>query len=383
MKEHRINKLEYSKQKKDSLKAAPQRKWVQTKIVDDVFADSDEMIWPQFAVDYNRYLARLWEANPEIHHYLKNAENLEAARDALFSYLERAERSVFDIDNDLHILEKSTVRECIRVFKSIIGPVNEKRTNVSALKYLWKLARRNKRESKRKVSIGFLMEFISLFRGVAGRSHIYFEVKEAKKGVPDFLLLEGHEAAKARTELLDDIGATMQTYFKKYPSGLNPDVISRREENKARILSYFGGSESDWHDHVWQIKHVIRTIEPLSDLIGLTEAQYEGVNEAIKVKIPFGITPYYLSLMDYDPSLGFDHAIRAQVIPPPDYVDMMAANRKDRHILFDFMGEHDTSPIDLVTRRYPGIAILKGDCNPQTLQHMRPDLCLLPAQLGN
>jgi lysine 2,3-aminomutase len=38
---------------------------------------------------------------------------------------------------------------------------------------------------------------------------------------------------------------------------------------------------------------------------------------------------------------------------------MMAAYQPERDIIFDFMGEHDTSPIDLVTRRYPGIAILK------------------------
>ena len=31
----------------------------------------------------------------------------------------------------------------------------------------------------------------------------------------------------------------------------------------------------------------------------------------------------------------------------------------DREISFDFMGEHDTSPINLITRRYPMIAIIK------------------------
>jgi len=63
--------------------------------------------------------------------------------------------------------------------------------------------------------------------------------------------------------------------------------------------------------------------------------------------------------MDHSLSIGFDHGIRAQVIPPPDYVDVMAEHRKERDTIFDFMGEHDTSPVDLVTRRYPCIAILK------------------------
>ena len=63
--------------------------------------------------------------------------------------------------------------------------------------------------------------------------------------------------------------------------------------------------------------------------------------------------------MDSQLSIGYDHAIRAQVIPPPDYVDIMTDNCQERGVIFDFMGEHDTSPIDLITRRYPGIAILK------------------------
>ncbi len=343
----------------EPVKAVSSRKWVQTKFIDDVFADSDEMVGVPHTAEYHRELSRLWDANLELYHLLRRASHLEEARDAVFSYLDKAERRVFDIDNDLHILEKSTVRECVRTFKSIMGPINEKRSNVSALDCLWKLARGAWKELNHRVSIGFLMEFIHLFRGVAGRSHIYFGSKGAKKGIPDFLRLEGHEAAEARSDLLDDIGDHMDTYFQKYPSGLDPAVIERRETNKARILQYFGGSESDWNDYVWQIKHVIRDIKPLEDLIELTPTQHEGIKEAVKNRIPFGITPYYLSLMDRDSTFGFDSAIRAQVFPPPDYVEMMTAQGDRRDVVFDFMGEHDTSPIDLVTRRYPKIAILK------------------------
>ncbi|HIC98546.1 MAG TPA: hypothetical protein EYP08_02515, partial [Pyrodictiaceae archaeon] len=40
----------------------------------------------------------------------------------------------------------------------------------------------------------------------------------------------------------------------------------------------------------------------------------------------------------------------------------MAKHKADRSIAFDFMGEHDTSPHDLITRRYPMVAII----NPYT-----------------
>ncbi len=336
------------------------RRVVQTRTIDDIFTDGVDMVKPKFEVDYRVYVERLWEANPDLHSCLQHADSLDQARDAVFANLERAERNVFEIDNDLHILEKSTVRECIRVFKSIIGPVNEKRCGVSALDCLWKLARDEKGEHHYDVSVGFLMEFINLFRGVEGSSNIYYERSRAKRGIPDFLKLEGREAAKVRTERLDEIGATINKYFEKYPSGLEADVISRRNDNRKRILKYFKGTEEDWKNHTWHIKHVIRDAEPLVNLIELTEEQKEAINKTGSNRIPFGITPYYLSLMDRHQNIGHDHAIRAQVLPPPEYVKMMASHDEtERDIIFDFMGEHDTSPIDLVTRRYPGIAILK------------------------
>lgn len=342
-----------------SKKTAQEPKPISTRIIDDVFTDAVAFIKPRFEINYEAYLDRLWEANPEITGILRHANDLENARDGVFSYLERAERAIFDVDNDLHILEKATVRESIRAFKSILGPVNEYRTKVSALDCLWKLANDKREELTEEVSVGFIMEFINLFRGVAGKSNIYLENQEAKKGIPEFLLLEGREAANARMEMLDDLGGMVRMYFRKYPSGLDEEVIAWREENRDRILRYFGGKEKDWADYHWHLKNVIRDAKPLLELIELTAEQTDAIKKASKFRIPFGITPYYLSLMDKKLSIGYDHALRAQVIPPPEYVDKMAGHRADREFAFDFMGEHDTSPIDLITRRYPGIAILK------------------------
>jgi len=337
----------------------PKLKWLNTRVLDDVFTDEVNLFKTHFNVDYNAYIQRLWDANPEIYQILKSADSLESARNELYNYLNRSERKIFDLDNDLHILEKSTVRECIRVFRSIIGPVNEFRTEFSALDTLWKLANNKQAELKDKVSIGFLMEFINLFRGVTGKSNIYFEDTQVKKGMPEFLKMKGRKAAEARMEILDEMGSSVNKYLKKYPSGLEDEVITWRKENRARILRYFGGSEKDWNDYKWHLRHVIRDSKPLKDLIEISNEQIEAIDKAVKNKIAFGITPYYLSLMDTKISIGYDHAVRAQVIPPKEYVDKMAEHRGDRGTAFDFMGEHDTSPTDLITRRYPNIAILK------------------------
>jgi lysine 2,3-aminomutase len=338
---------------------SPKLKWVSTRLLDDVFTDEVGLFKPHFDVDYEGYLQRLWESNPEIYERLKKAKDLEEARNLLYDYLEKAERKVFAIDNDLHILEKSTVRESIRVFKSIIGPINEFRTEFSALDSLWKLAQNRRSELSSKISVGFILEFINLFRGVTGKSNIYLENVQVKKGIPDFFKLKGRAAASVRMEILDDMGSSAKKYFKKYPSGLEEEVIGWRNENKTKILRYFKGTENDWHDYHWQLRHVIKNAQPLLDLIELTSEQKEAVNLAVKYKIAFGITPYYLSLMDTRLSIGYDHAIRAQVIPPKEYVEKMIEHRSDRETSFDFMGEHDTSPVDLVTRRYPHIAIIK------------------------
>lgn len=332
---------------------------LQTRIIDDVFTDAVDSVKPRFEVDIEAYVNRLWEANPEIYALLKEGPSLEEARSKLYSYLEKAERRIFEVDNDLHILEKSTVREAIRVFKSIIGPVNEYRTGVSALNFLFRLAKGELDSLKHEISAGFLLEFINLFRGVDGRSNIYFESKQAKKGIPDFLQMEGRRASEVRAEMLNELSSNMSKYLRKYPSGLEEEVITWRKANKKRILRYFNATESDWNNYQWHLKHVIRDAQPLFDLIELTEEQREAISLASKNKVPFGITPYYLSLMDNKLNIGYDHAIRAQVIPPLDYVQKMVENRESRGIQFDFMGEHDTSPVDLVTRRYPGIAILK------------------------
>jgi lysine 2,3-aminomutase len=345
--------------KKTGTTEKPVKQVLHTRIIDDVFTDAVDAVKPRFHVNIDAYVDRLWEASPAIHEILKTSQDLEDARFKLYAYLEKAERRIFDVDNDLHILEKSTVREAIRVMKSIIGPVNEYRTEFSALDLLIKLTDPKKQDLQEQVSPGFILEFINLFRGIEGRSNIYFESKQAKKGIPDFLQMSGRAASEARTNILNELSSNMHKYLRKYPGGLEEDVITWRKANKKRILKYFNAEEKDWDDYQWHLKNVIKEAAPLIELIELTEEQKEAITRATKNKIPFGITPYYLSLMDSKLNIGYDHAIRAQVIPPPDYVDTLIESKENRGIQFDFMGEHDTSPIDLMTRRYPGIAILK------------------------
>jgi lysine 2,3-aminomutase len=156
----------------------------------------------------------------------------------------------------------------------------------------------------------------------------------------------------------------------RYPTGLDPDLISERERNKQQILDFFDATAYHWDSYAWQLAHLFRGPEALpylEQLIPMTEEEKEALRLCVEYSIPFGITPYYLSLFDFDSAdRRRDAQVRAQVIPPMHYVERMIEHHDDREHYFDFMGEHDTSPIDLVTRRYATIAILKGyDTCPQ------------------
>jgi len=299
---------------------------------------------------YNQYL---WDINGDITEIFRTAQELEELRDKLYTYLEKSERDLYGLDCKKKVLERDLVRESIKVFKNIIAPINEKRTGISSLAYLWKLAK----NSYEGIEAGFILEFIALFKAVSGKADVYIEQLDGKK-IPDFVYLKGREAALKRTEALDSISETIREYFKRYPSGLEKEVIKRRAKNKERILKYFNGSEEDWSDYRWHLKHVIKNTDTISDLLELTQGQTKAIKKAGKNRIPFGITPYYLSLMEYSKKEHYGHAVRAQVIPPPDYVDTLCDSKLDRNA-FDFMGEQDTSPVELITRRYPMIAILK------------------------
>ncbi len=325
----------------------------------DVFTDEWIRETTHFTADFEKYLDILWKVNPEFHQILENATDVESAREAMYTYLEKCERKVFEIENDLHIMEKSTIRECVRVLRSIFGPINESRNDCYPLIYLWKLAQGRVEEMKQTISTGFLFEFIHLAKGITGSSYIYKEAEKLPRKTEEFYELRGREAGIYRSDQMDDLAAYINKYFKKYPSGLEEDVAVWRKRNKRRVLEYFDAEPEDWRDYQWHLKHVIKDAGTLKELIEITKEQEQSIELAVKHKIPFGITPYYLSLMDRKVALGYDYSVRAQVIPPLHYVKEVIKHKEDRHQTLDFMGEHDTSPQDLVTRRYPMIAILK------------------------
>jgi len=328
-------------------------------IAGDVFRDRFELPPGEIEAIQSSDLSELWMANPKIYRILKRTRTLNGSRERLQDYLDDQERWLFSPDNDLHPLEKANARECIRTLKNIFGPSNEERTGESSLKILWQLARADIDRTEAGLSRGFILEFVHLFKGVAGLSGIYSPTGVCKKEVPAFIALDGKEAAQVRSEILDEEGRHIEQHIRRFPTGFDPAVRMIRKMRRRHILEYFQATEEDWNDYHWHLKHVVRDAETLAGLVPLTEEEAAAVRNAKQMAIPFGITPFYLHLMDNDTSRRHDYAVRMQVIPPQSYVDGVRCHREDYHTALDFMGEIDTSPVELVTRRYPKISILK------------------------
>jgi len=323
---------------------------------------------------WSRMLEQLQRANPQAYRALKDSRSPERARENLYTYLNHRERELLARGGNLHPLEHATARQCVRVCKELLAPGNESLAGFSTLGSLWQLVQDGVPDGSQ-MEAGFLLEFVHLFKGIRGQSGIAqgwlgpLLAQEGARAV-DLSRIEGRAAGVARSDFLDAVGRRMWARIDRYPTGLDPDLIARREGNKQRILDFFDGTPIHWDSYAWQLGHLFKgpqALPQMEQLIPLAAEEKQAISLCTEYGIPFGITPYYLSLFDFDSAdRRTDAQVRAQVIPPLSYVEEMIQHRDDREHYFDFMGEHDTSPLPLVTRRYASIAILKGyDTCPQ------------------
>lgn len=297
---------------------------------------------------------RLFALQPTIKSLLRDAPNPKTARRFLIPYLDEFNRYLHHTTATGDNLEWSLQVSCVQVLRRMFSVRSERQTHFSLIKLLWDLANDHFDSLPADLSDAFFIDLIHLFRGASGKSEVYEE-----QDVTDSSGLMGREAALKRSDRLDELSHRIRECMRKYHSGLDPRIVAEHDNNRRRLIAAFKITEREWNDPAWQMANIIRDEKTLGRLIKLTDEELECITKAREGGLPFGITPYYAGLMDEEPSRIRDHAIRAQVIPDPVYVDKMLKNRETKSHSFDFMMESDTSPIDLVTRRYPRIAILK------------------------
>lgn len=306
-----------------------------------------------------------WDADPAIYVLLQESDGLEQARTKLIKHLEDLDWVYRrDTERSVESWRYILIKESIRCMKNIISQRNERLAENSTLRHLWNAARTGDAE----VTDDFIEEFVHLFKAINGNAEVYPPHFMRGIRLADYDKYRGRPAAQRRSEFLEKIGRRMNEYLEKYPSGLRTDIIEKRKEHRHRILSVLNATEDDWNNWKWQFDNVFkdrRGFEIIKQVIKLKPEEEKGIALAITHKIPFGVTPHYLSLMDESPN-SHDFAVRRQVFPPAPYINSMIEHKRDRRVAFDFMRERDTSPIKLVTRRYPRVAIIKPyDSCPQ------------------
>lgn len=276
------------------------------------------------------------------------------ARDMLVDFLHENERRLqSEASVKMLSLVLNLALEATQVLMNVFSARNETLAGCSAAETIWR-SLKERQDSKPPATEAFWQEIYHLFLAALCQSPMYQHARP-----PAFLSMEGVAAGRERSRELDHMGRYVEAWVNRYPDGLDRDAVNRRDENRARILRHFNAHHSDWQDYHWHLTHLIRDASTLGQLIRLTSPERKAIELARERHLPFAITPYYVSLMDREPSRKRDHAVRAQVIPPLDYVERVSEIKANCPQCLDFMMERDTSPVSLVTRRYPQIAIFK------------------------
>lgn len=282
----------------------------------------------------------------------KRARSLNTLRDRLSELTVQLESDTFYEYDKFDEGSIIRVHDCTHALRGILKKRSDDLSSFSVAKAIRDVSRGRSRPD---LSPAFWAEMFHVLTGAQGVG----PGKSPEDKYLDSSDLSGRDAAIQRSLELDDLWTEQVLLgISKYEIGLSEPAIKRRGRRRESIKKALDASDSDWNDWRWQVKNIARKVKDLEGLVHLSAQEKEAVEAVRASRLPFGVTPYYLSLMDDDPD-GGDTSIRAQVFPPLSYVERMARARTEGECSLDFMLEADTSPIDLITRRYPAIAIFK------------------------
>lgn len=203
-----------------------------------------------------------------------------------------------------------------------------------------------------------------------------------------FLHAEGMEVNKPYTEV------KLQRHMKRWVSGLDREIRQKRISNKERIIRLLvkkidrklmlasryqfeeGQSHEEkikkveewWNDFRFHLSMAIKSPGELNTFLGesLSTGTLKLLNRAKRKKIPFFITPYYISLLNTDQAGFDDNVIRTYVVYSESlietYGNIKAWEREDMVV----PGEPNAAGWLLpdghnIHRRYPEVSIMIPD----------------------
>ncbi|MDY0165808.1 MAG: KamA family radical SAM protein [Thermoguttaceae bacterium] len=111
---------------------------------------------------------------------------------------------------------------------------------------------------------------------------------------------------------------------------------------------YAGVSDAQWNDWRWQIAHRIRTRAELEHILALSPDEQEAIERG-GAMLPFGVTPYYMSLVSRNDPL---EPLRRSVIPSSLELVRVPGEADDP------LGEDAHTPVPGLVHRYPDRVLL-------------------------
>ncbi len=107
-------------------------------------------------------------------------------------------------------------------------------------------------------------------------------------------------------------------------------------------------STKDWNSWHWQVANRIRTVERLQSMLVLSREEEMALQQT-GIKLPFSVTPYYMSLVSPDDP---QHPVRRAVIPNINELHKGPGEEDDP------LGEESQSPVHGLVHRYPDRVLL-------------------------
>jgi lysine 2,3-aminomutase len=128
-----------------------------------------------------------------------------------------------------------------------------------------------------------------------------------------------------------------------------PAKVVTSPQTKAFRRKFFPEvSDREWNDWRWQARNRIRKLDQFTTMLQLSDREREGIERGGSM-LPVGITPYYMSLLDYSDS---DQPLRKTVVPRADEF-LRTKGEAD-----DPLGEDGHSPVPGLVHRYPDRVLL-------------------------
>ncbi|MBB6478516.1 lysine 2,3-aminomutase [Spirochaeta isovalerica] len=114
------------------------------------------------------------------------------------------------------------------------------------------------------------------------------------------------------------------------------------------IPLYANVKDEEWNDWKWQLRHAVRDVETLDEIIDLDDEEKKHLRDCLS-QFRMAITPYYAALMDRE---NRNCPVRKQAVPVLEELYNAPSD------LNDPLHEDSDSPVPGLTHRYPDRALL-------------------------